>query len=167
MITMKKFLTAVSLTLAATGFAGLANAATWAPLNTTGIVVANDPATPLQVSKGITLSCSMNGMANIDAAGSAEIVALSLTGSLGLCGSIGFFNFPYELEGGADDVVTLKNVDVQGITGDCLGDLVGTLDQTTGEISFNMAEIPSNPTGAAPCVVNGIVGTTPAVSYTP
>ncbi|MDP5211320.1 hypothetical protein [Microbulbifer sp. 2205BS26-8] len=164
---MKKFITAVSLTIAATGFAGLANAETWAPLNTNGIVVANAPSTPISVSKGITLACDMSGMANIDAAGSAEISALSLSGSAGLCGSIGFFNFPYAMEGGANDVVTIKNVDVQGITGNCLGDLVGTLDQATGEITFTMAQIPANPSGGAPCEVNGTVATTPAVSYTP
>ncbi|WKD51257.1 hypothetical protein [Microbulbifer spongiae] len=159
---MKKFLTAVSLTLAATGFAGLANAETWAPASSTPTLLSQPGFT---VEKGIQLSCTLNGMATINAAGDAEINALSLTGTL--CGLVGFFNFPYELEGGLNDVVTIKNVDVQGITGDCLGDLVGTLDQATGVIEFTNAEIPSNPAGGNPCKVNGKVDTTPAVSYTP
>ncbi|MEX2964797.1 hypothetical protein [Microbulbifer sp. TYP-18] len=156
---MKKLFTAVSLAIV-TGFTGAANAETWST------DVALEDVAPLTVTKGITLLCNMTGSATL-AGSNASITSLGLSDASGTCQMIGFFNFPYNMEGGASDVVTIEGVDVQGITGNCLGDLVGTLNQTTGVISFVNANIPSNPAGGSPCIINGDVKTTPPASYTP
>ncbi|MEX2962942.1 hypothetical protein [Microbulbifer sp. TYP-18] len=164
---MKKILTALSFTMVATlGFVSTANAETWSPVSTTDIVMANTVGSPLMISKGITLLCDMNATIDTDAAGNAQVTSLILSDPGGICAMIVFVNFPYEMVGGDNDLVTIKNVDAQGVTGNCFGDLTGTLNQATGEITFVNAEIPSNPPDDNPCIGNGVVGTTPAMSYT-
>ncbi|WKD48948.1 hypothetical protein [Microbulbifer spongiae] len=163
---MKKPLTAVAFTIATAGFAGIVHSETWSPVSTTDIVMANVAGNPLMVSKGVTLLCDMNATIDTDAAGNAQVTALTLSSTDGLCSMIVFFDFPYAMIGGADNLVTIRNVDARGITGNCFGDLVGTLDQATGEIRFSNAQIPSNPPGGDPCVGNGTVATIPAMSYT-
>lgn len=158
---MKKLLTAVTLTIAATtGFAGLANAETWSP---SGAVALSNVDGKMKVFKGINLNCGLTGSATLNGA-DASVGSLGLTGFL--CSTIDFTGVPYNLEGNADGTVTLEGVVVEVITGNCAGDLTGTFDQATGVLSFDKAEIPSNPAGSGPCIITGKVGTTPQASYT-
>jgi hypothetical protein len=115
---------------------------------------------PVTVSKGITLNCTLSGTGTVAPAGTATINTATLSG--GLCGSISFTGLPYAVtRSGA--TVTIVNVRAVGITGNCRGNLVGTL-AANGRINFANAQIPSDPTGGAPCVVNGFITTTPPIS---
>ncbi|WP_299948811.1 hypothetical protein [uncultured Microbulbifer sp.] len=156
---MKKFITAVSLTLAVTGFAGLANAETWSPTGAVALFNVGN----ISVFKGINLTCGLSGSGNINGA-DASVGSLALTGFL--CSTISFNGLPYNIEGNTGGTVTLEGVVVVGITGDCAGDLIGTFDQATGILTFDAAEIPSSPPGGAPCQITGAVGTNPQASYT-
>ncbi|USD20265.1 hypothetical protein [Microbulbifer variabilis] len=158
---MKKILTAASICLASFGIAGLANAETWSPPG--AIALASDG--NLEVEKGILLQCKLSG--SVDSTGAdASVGSLALSGGfLNICGTISFSGLPYALVGHANNTVTLKNVNVAAVSGNCAGDLNGSFDQSTGKITFNDAQIPSTGSGS-PCVINGVVSTNPQSSFT-
>ena len=158
---MKKLMTAVSLAIAVGGFATVTQAETW--FSPATVALSTAAADPLILFKGVELECDMTGSATLDGS-NATVTTIGLSGD-SLCALVAFTNFPYNMEGNADGTVTLENVDVQGVTGNCLGDLTGNFDQTTGEITFIGAEILSNPAGGAPCIVDGVVGTNPQAGY--
>ena len=168
---MKKLITAVSLVIAVGGLTNIAVAedcqpdeteAIWSPTGT--IVLSTVPGFPLSVTKGISLSCDASGSVDLDGS-NASVASIGLSGNP-LCVNIAFTNFPYNMEGDAtNDTVTLENVDVQGVTGNCLGDLTGDFDQATGEITFNAASIPSNPPGGSDCIFTGFFTTSPQASF--
>lgn len=167
---MKTVISAVSIAILAT-LTAQASAETWSPTGTIAIQSIN-PATgaadTLEVSKGITLNCTMAGSAVVNPADQSDASVGSLGLSSGfpfLCNTISFTNLPYNLEGNADGTATLENVVVQAVTGDCAGDLTGDFDQSTGYLTFNNATIPST-SGGNDCEVNGTVDTNPQASYT-
>ncbi|WP_444946404.1 hypothetical protein ACJJIP_05960 [Microbulbifer sp. VTAC004] len=158
---MKKILTAASICLVSIGVTSLANAETWSPPG--AIALAN--VGTLTVKKGISLNCTLSGSVNSTGA-DASVGSLALSGGfLNMCNSVSFNNLPYDLIGNANNTVTLKNVAVAAVTGNCAGDLTGSFDQSTGRITFNNAQIPSVGSGSA-CVINGVVSTNPQSSFT-
>ena len=124
---------------------------------------------PVQVKKGITLSCTLNATTNSDGTISTtvpsgtEITGISLTG--GLCGAVSFSGFPYDITTlNATDIV-INDVRVVGITGNCRGNLRAKL--VGGVLQFSHANtIPSDPPGGSPCSMQNNVSTTPTASYT-
>ncbi|TQV78889.1 hypothetical protein FKG94_12785 [Exilibacterium tricleocarpae] len=173
---MMKRLLALSVLSAAVATAGFASSAsamwTFSPAGPVTLSSPIDPGTgspiPLQLFKGIPVSCNISGSGNI-ASGLASVTSLSLVPGSFFCFAISFAGLPYDLEpaGGVSlTSVTLKDVTVTAITGNCRGDLTGDFDQATGIITFNGATIPSDPPGGADCVVTGPVATSPAISYT-
>ncbi len=170
---MKRFVASsvLSTAIAAFGLASTAVAETWSPTGPVSLSsidpMSGAPST-LQVSKGITLDCGLSGGGSL-AGSSALVNSLSLTAGDFLCIFVAFSNLPYNLEpeGGTSlDSVTLEDVVVTAVTGNCRGNLTGDFDQTNGRITFTNATIPSDPVGGSPCVINGVVATSPAVSYT-
>ncbi|WP_299948478.1 hypothetical protein [uncultured Microbulbifer sp.] len=158
---MKKFITAVSLTLAATGFAGLANAETWSPTGPVALASVE----PLALFKGIPLDCDLMGAVTLNGS-DASVGALQLSGGLfDLCNTITFTDLPYNLEGNADGTATMEGVVVQAVTGNCAGDLTGTFDQATGVLTFDAAVLPATDSGGD-CTISGNVMTNPQASYT-
>ncbi|AWF82074.1 hypothetical protein BTJ40_15245 [Microbulbifer sp. A4B17] len=158
---MKKILTAASVCLASFGIIGLANAETWSPPGAIGLANVGN----LTVQKGISLTCSLSGSVNSTGA-DAEVGSLALSGGfLNMCNRVVFNNLPYDLIGNANNTVTLKNVSVKAVTGECSGDLTGSFNQSNGRITFSNAQIPSSGSGSA-CVINGVVSTNPQSSYT-
>lgn len=155
---MKSFKAFCIGTIATIGLATGASAQTFSPPGTHTL------SGTVTVSKGITLTCTMSGTGNITGAGAATITSLSLSG--GLCPAISFAGLPYAVTAANLNSITIVDVRAVGITGNCRGNLTGAFNQTTGQITFTNATIPSDPAGGAPCVVNGTVSTTPAVSFT-
>lgn len=156
---MKKLTTLCIGALLSAGLAGPAVAENWSP---TGSITLSNVGT-ITVQKGITLSCGLTGTGTLNGS-SASVNSLALTG--GLCGSISFTGAPYNIEPTSSTSVTIQNVTVTAITGNCQGNLVGAFDQSTGRITFSNATIPSSPAGGSPCRVTGVVATSPAASYT-
>ncbi|WP_143732488.1 hypothetical protein [Microbulbifer sp. GL-2] len=153
---MKKILTALALTIVSTGAA----ADTWSPQGTIGLANVGN----IAVKKGINLNCGLSGSTTVDAAGNSSVGSLSLSGFL--CGSVTFTKLPYTLVGNADNTVTLHNVNVNAITGDCFGNITGDFNQATGELTFNAAQLPSVGTGAN-CEISGTISTNPQASFVP
>ena len=167
---MKRLLTALSMAVVATGFASTAASTTWmpnSPTTTTGVLLSN--VGNIGVSKGLTFNCGLSGSATIAPGGtSAQIDSLAFTAGFFLCPQIAFTGLPYTLTApmpcnNPTETVTINNVNVTAITGSCAGNLTGTLDQTTGRISFSGAILPTT-TGGSNCSITGVIATSPAVS---
>ncbi|TQV78888.1 hypothetical protein FKG94_12780 [Exilibacterium tricleocarpae] len=165
-------LSVLSAVVATAGFASSASAWTFSPNGSVTLSSPIDPGTgsliPLQLFKGIPVSCTIFGIGDITF-GLASVTSLSLMPGSFFCFAISFTGLPYDLEpaGGVSPTsVTLKDVTVTAITGNCRGDLTGDFDQATGVITFNGATIPSDPPGGSDCIVTGPVATSPAISYT-
>ncbi|MGK6355698.1 hypothetical protein ACMGDH_10795 [Sphingomonas sp. DT-207] len=117
----------------------------------------------ISVTKGITLSCGLTGSGNVSSSGAASVTSINLTG--GLCGSIVFSGTPYAVTSTSTSSITINGVVVTAITGNCAGNLTGSFNQATGEITFANATLPST-SGGNPCSITGKVKTTPALSFT-
>ncbi|MFA0809900.1 hypothetical protein [Microbulbifer epialgicus] len=158
---MKKILSAASICLATIGMSSMATAETWSPPGAIALASVGN----LEVKKGLTLFCDLSGSVNSTGA-DASVGSLALSGgALNMCSRVAFEGLPYALVGNANNTVTIKNVTVSAVTGDCTGDLTGSFDQSTGRITFNNAQIPSSGSGGA-CVIDGVVSTNPQSSYT-
>lgn len=147
--------------VASVALAGGASAQTFSPNGP--VTLTSDSA--LSVSKGLTLSCDLTGSGTISG-GSHSITALDLSGDGGLCDLVAFSAFPYAVTSTSTSSVTINDVTVVGITGNCFGDLTGAFNQSNGKITFTGATLPSSPAGGSPCVISGTVSTSPAVSFT-
>ncbi|WP_447753085.1 hypothetical protein [Sphingopyxis fribergensis] len=130
----------------------------------------NGGPSPVQVKKGITLSCTLtattssNGtISSTGVPSGTKITGISLTG--GLCGAVSFSGFPYDITTlNATDIV-INDVRVVGITGNCRGNLRAKL--VGGVLQFvHTNTIPSDPPGGTPCSMQGNVATSPSASYT-
>ncbi|MFA0809570.1 hypothetical protein [Microbulbifer epialgicus] len=154
---MKKILTALTLAIASTGVA----ADSWSPQGAIGLANVGN----IKVSKGIDLNCALSGSATVDAAGNASVGSLSLSTGF-LCSNVDFTNLPYTLVGNAGNTVTLQDVTVTAITGNCFGDITGNFNQATGEITFNAAQLPAVGSGAD-CEITGTISTNPQASFVP
>jgi hypothetical protein len=155
---IKKILAAGALAASAAFLVPQASAQTFSP---------NGPFTlasigSISVSKGITLSCGLNGGGNVSG-GAAWVSSLNLTG--GLCGSVTFSGFNYPVTSTSLTTITLNGVVVTAITGSCAGTLTGTYNQATGVITYANATIPST-TGGNPCRISGRVQVSPTVTFT-
>lgn len=157
---MKSFKAFCIGTIATVAMATGASAQTFSPPGS--VTLTSDG--PLAVSKGLTLSCTLAGTGTITSGGAHTVGSLALSGTL--CNAVSFTGFPYSVTSNSLTSVTINNVSVIGITGNCQGNLTGSFNQATGVISFNNAQIPSSPAGGAPCVIDGDVLTSPAVSFT-
>lgn len=157
---MKSFKAICVGMVASVALAGGASAQTFSPNG--GVTLTSDG--QLDVMKGLQLSCDLTGTGTI-AGGSKTVDTLDLTGSGGLCDLVNFTG-GYNVSSTSLTSVTIEDVQVVGITGNCRGDLIGGFDQSTGKITFASASIPSDPPGGSPCVVDGVVSTSPAVSFT-
>ena len=166
---MKRLLTALSMAIIAASFASTASADTWTP---------NDPVDPTAIalesigiiavgqSQGISLGCNLAGTATIASTGdTAEINSLDLHGSF-LCALVDFTDVPYPLSCDAQGNVTITDVVIQGFIGDCAGNLTGTIDNTTGVISFRNAILPCATDCPGDCEITGDIKTNPAVTCT-
>lgn len=154
---IKKILAAGALAASAMVLAPQASAQTFSPngsftLTSIGTVTVN---------KGITLSCSLTGSGTVSG-GAASVTSITLSG--GLCGSVLFTSTPYPVAGPTPTTLTIRNVRVTAITGNCFGDLTGAYNQSTGVITLTNATIPSVGTGN-PCRVNGRVQVSPTITY--
>lgn len=159
---MKSFKAICVGMVASAALAGGASAQTFSPNG--GVTLTSDA--PLDVQKGLTLSCDLTGSGTI--AGGAHTVdggSLDLSGSLGLCDLVGFTG-TYDVSSTSLNSVTIEDVQVVGITGNCRGDLTGAFNQGNGKITFTGATIASDPPGGSPCIISGVVSTSPAVSFT-
>ena len=165
---MKRVLTALSMAVIATGFASTASADTWAPnspITPTGVLLTN--VGNIAVSKGLNFNCGLSGSAAIAPTGNtAQIHSLAFTAGFFLCPQIAFTGLPYSMTCNANNTVTINNVNVAAITGNCAGNLTGTLNQATGQISFTGATLPTT-TGGSDCSITGVIATSPAVSCSP
>lgn len=146
--------------IATSSLANSASAQTFSPPGTISLSSVG----PMSVSKGLRLSCNLTGSGQITG-GSATITSLALT-SGGLCSSVMFVGLPYVVTAVTTNSVTINNMQVIGLTGNCAGNLTGAFNQSTGRATFNNAVLPSNPPGGTPCIVSGVVATSPAVSFT-
>lgn len=162
---MKKFTKISIATLAALSLApATALAGTYSPSG------AGAASGTVQVRKGLTLNCTLNATTNSDgtisssgAPSGTEITSISLSGSS--CGAVSFVNLPYDISATSGTGVIIHDVTVNGITGNCKGDMAATL--SGGVLTFNHANtIPSNPPGGSPCSMHGSVTTSPTASYT-
>lgn len=125
---------------------------------------------PVQVKKGITLNCTLTATTNSDGTISSsgtpsgtEITSIALSG--GLCGAVSFTGLPYDISTTSSTDITIHNVQVTGITGNCAGNLNAKL--VGGVLQFTHANtIPSSPAGGSPCSIQGNVSTSPTASYT-
>lgn len=157
---MKSFKTFCIGAVASIALAGGASAQTFSPEG------AHTLSGAVTVSKGITLNCTMSGTGNVSS-GDATVTGLALSGgSLGLCGSISFSGLPYAVTSSSTNSITIVDVRAVGITGNCRGNLTGSFNQSNGQITFTNATIPSDPPGGTPCVIDGTVSTSPALSFT-
>lgn len=154
---IKKILSAGALAASAAFLVPQASAQTFSP---NGAFTITNVGT-IVVSKGITLNCGLTGSGNVSG-GAATVSGLTLTG--GLCGSVNFTGTPYTISA-SGTTVTINNVTVTAITGNCYGNLSGTYDQSTGILTFASATIPSNPPGGTPCKVTGRVQLSPILTY--
>lgn len=155
---IKKILSAGALAASAVFLVPHASAQTFSPAGSFTITNVGT----ITVSKGITLNCGLSGSGNVTSGGSASVTSISLTG--GLCGSISFTATPYAVTA-SGTTVTINNVTVTAITGNCFGNLSGTYNQSTGILTFSNATIPSNPPGGSPCRVTGQVRLSPILTY--
>ncbi|WP_033073511.1 hypothetical protein [Sphingopyxis sp. MWB1] len=125
----------------------------------------------LEVRKGMTLKCDVNAGINSDgtisssgAPSGTDITSISLSNG-SFCGAVAFTNFPYDVSATSGTGIVIHDVVVQGITGDCRGDMAATM--SGGVITFNHANtIPSDPPGGSPCSMAGSITTSPTASYT-
>ena len=156
---IKKILSAGALAASAAFLVPQASAQTVSP--TGPFTLTNNG--PISVSKGITLSCGLSGSGNVTPTGSATVTSINLTG--GLCGSIVFSGGPWAVTATSTSSITINNIVVTAITGNCAGNLTGSFNQMNGEITFANATLPST-SGGSPCRISGKVKTTPALSYT-
>ena len=154
---MKKLAATLSMAVAATALASTVEAETWSPTGTINLAGA------LVVQSDITFFCILSGEATLNGS-SASINQLSFTG--GLCGGVFFLDLPYNIEPSSLTSVTLENVRMTGLLGNCFGDLTGTFDQLSGEITFSDAILPPSPPSTLPCRFQGVVSTSPSASYT-
>ncbi|WP_444940270.1 hypothetical protein ACJJI5_00800 [Microbulbifer sp. EKSA008] len=154
---MKKILAALALAIVSTG----AVADTWYPQGTIGMANVGD----IRVSSSYHFTCGLSGSITIDSAGNASLGSLSLNTGF-LCGAVFFNNLPYTLVGNVGDTVTLKDVTISGVTGNCFGDINGDFNQSTGEITFNAAVIPRVGIGTD-CEISGTISTNPQASFVP
>lgn len=155
---IKKILSAGALAASAVFLVPQASAQTFSP---SGPFTITNVGT-ITVSKGITLSCSLSGGGNVTTGGAASVTSIILSG--GLCGSVSFTATPYAVTA-SGTTVTINNVTVTAITGNCFGNLSGTYNQSTGILTFAGATIPSNPVGGSPCKVTGQVKLSPILTY--
>lgn len=161
---MKKLIPVVALAAAVIGFSSLASAEAWSPAGP--VALTNEVGKIIVLNSSLSLECdvSASGALNDD---SATINSMTFSsGTLGLCSQIKLEGLPYNVEPSSETSVTLQDVTLIGIVGMCFGDLSGDFDQATGQITFTDATIPSLPTGDSPCVINGVMQTTPQASYT-
>ena len=164
---MKKLiaLSVLSTAIFTGGFAGSADAATWSPNGPVNLSSVG----PLMVSKSVTLFCDVAGTATLSGSsasiGSSDpFASLQLIG--GLCGLLIFVDQPYNLKASDLDTVTLENVRMYFFGNEeCAGDLTGSFDQATGQITFLGATLPTSQ-GLGDCTFTGTIATSPAVSYT-
>lgn len=61
--------------------------------------------------------------------------------------------------------LTIKNVRLIGWATACQGDLAGSFNQATGQITFMNAMIAPAAPHTIPCYISGRLNTTPAASY--
>lgn len=121
----------------------------------------------ITVSKGITLACSgLSGSADVTS-GVGEIRSLSLSGGLfGQCANITFSNFDYPLTATSTSAVTINNVYVTAITGDCQGNITGTFNDAADTLTFTNAVLPRVSGTSGDCRISGTVKISPAVTFT-
>ncbi|WP_448662616.1 hypothetical protein ACG3SL_18425 [Sphingomonas sp. CJ20] len=155
---IKKILSAGALAASAVFLVPQASAQTFSPAGS--FTITNVGA--ISVSKGITLSCGLSGSGNVTSGGAASVTGIALSGPL--CTSVTFTSTPYAVTA-SGTTVTINNVTVTAITGNCFGNLSGTYNQSTGILTFVNAPIPSNPAGGSPCRVNGQVRLSPTLTY--
>lgn len=155
---IKKILSAGAIAASAVFLVPQASAQTFSPAGSFTITNVGT----ITVSKGLTLSCGLSGAGNVTTGGSASVTSITLSGTL--CSSVNFTATPYTVTA-SGTTVTINNVTVTAITGNCLGNLSGTYNQSTGILTFANATIPSNPAGGSPCRVNGQVRLSPTLTY--
>lgn len=130
----------------------------------------------LKVKQGrTTLQCRLTGTAKIAAIGKADNKAASKNiprGSVSalafkgfFCSTIRFAGLPYAVTLSGSSSIVIKNVQVVSPVGKCSGDLRGTLNQDTGQISFSDVIIPAARANGDDCGIAGQINTVPAVRF--
>ena len=153
----------LSTAIAAAGLATSANAQ-WNPIGPFTLTNIG----PIQVSLGLTFNCGLAGSGQVfsgpsgGAPGPAQVNSVGLTALSFLCPLVTFNNLPYNMLRPNPTTVVFQNVNVTAITGSCAGNLMGSFNPATGQFTFINATIPAT-TGSGSCVVNGVVGTVPAL----
>lgn len=154
---MQKISTIVIGGVAAIALAAAAHAQPFSPAGT--VTLSNNG--QMSFSQGfVQLQCGLTGTATIDQAGNGAFTDLRTTGSE-LCQSISFNAFPYRLSSNGPATLTIHAMSITSALGSCSGNLTGSYNQATGQITFNRATIASG----TPCTVSGTVNTTPAISF--
>lgn len=148
-------------------FPAVAMAGTFTPPSSTATSVGT-----VTVQKGISLSCRLTATISSDGTISSsgppsgtKITALSLSPGNILCGTISFVGLPYDVSATSATGIIIHDVRVNGITGNCRGDLAASV--SGGVITFSASNtIPSDPPGGSPCSIAGTANTSPSVSFT-
>ncbi|QDX26474.1 hypothetical protein FPZ54_10855 [Sphingomonas suaedae] len=160
---MKNFKTFCIGTVAILGLATGASAQTVSP---NGTFTLSNVGT-ITVSKGITLNCSGLSGELVVASNDAEVTDLSLSGGLfGQCANITFTDFDYPLTATDTSSVTINNVVVEGITGNCAGNITGAWNDAADTITFTNAVLPRTSGTSSNCTINGTIKVSPALTYT-
>ena len=142
-------------------------AETWSP---TGNGVTGPD--PFEVRQHFTVICELDAATSANGS-SLQITSLNISaGSFGstlFCPNFYFSGLPYNVE--PDPATSLTSVVIhgvlfQGFSGTCAGNLKADFDQSTGELTFSHVNTLPPISGAIPCSFEGIVTTTPALSYT-
>lgn len=161
---MKKLLVLFSIVLACSNTPNFASAETWYPEG--AIALANVGTLKFSGYNGHSFYCELSGSITSKVS-SASIGSLTLSGGfLNTCNVPNIlFEFPLEITGNADGTVTISDFYVYAHRF-CFGDLTGSFNQSTGEITFDEAELPNESAGGLPCTVSGTISTNPQLSFT-
>lgn len=154
---MKMFKSYAIAAIASLGMASAASAQTFSPDGARTITGS------VEVSKGLTLNCSASGTASVTG-GAARVDSLALSTGF-LCSGVTFSGFPYAISASGPSSVTINNVVVTAITGSCAGSISGSYDQSTGEVTFDNAQLPTT-TGGSNCAISGSLVIDPAATIT-
>lgn len=115
------------------------------------------PASTTFALSGTVNGCAFTGTLVTTSSGPAIITAASTSGSP--CTTL-FLNTPYEVIALSPTSIRIRYLRILSIGRECRGDVIGTWNNMTGQISLNTA-LPAVISGQPPCPVIGTISTTP------
>jgi hypothetical protein len=113
----------------------------------------------LVIVKGQATACPVSGSLLLNGSSATITIQCNQGPNFFLAG-------PYKVTVNSSNSITLNDVRVVSLLGECSGDLAATFNQNNGTINFANAPLPSVNPSYPPCQIFGQLITTPAASYT-